>query len=214
MTEASTTLRERIAARLRRAIPDSVWTAAVKRRHVREVLQAEPNERRESEAALAKFVQVCLDMLAQEAGQGRRWHWSRRDLLDTFTPYVKARLKAEGRTSPFASLGNDRTHGRPPVMVATSPDGMITVSAEPWIPAIVVRRLYAAMQEGVNEKNNRPLKAASLTMYRWVTDWRAAHQRTSWRETLTAWNKGHGRTYKDVRNLHRDYRRIARALTR
>jgi hypothetical protein len=49
--------------------------------------------------------------------------------------------------------------------------GTITLTAEPWVPAETVLRYYREMQKDVLEgRDNRPLSARSLALFRFVTE--------------------------------------------
>jgi hypothetical protein len=49
--------------------------------------------------------------------------------------------------------------------------GTITLTAEPWVPAETVLRYYREMQKDVLEgRDNRPLSARSIALFRFVTE--------------------------------------------
>ncbi len=90
----------------------------------------------------------------------------------------------------------------------------ITLAVLPWVNAKEVERTYRLIQRQVIGKDNRPLSARSVGVFRFVEDVRGSTgDSLSWRRILALYNemypKGHRLHFKDAdpRNFQRTYER-------
>jgi len=185
-----------------RPVPDPVWQFLVDRRFV-----AEEMEDHEEKALLA----TTRQLLALYRGENRapRKPGKLRDFLgeDVLSPYVEKRVRA-------TLLGEMQEDNTPVAIVGSIEDGYIWVSAEPWVSAKDFQRYYRALQDLVFDgRRNRPMKASTLRLYRWVTRRRQGEKKNEpWESTRKGWNREHERKYEEISNFHRDYHRAKKQI--
>jgi hypothetical protein len=158
----------------------------------------------------ATLLQVIRDLRTQ-FGVGRTGSLGRRPELgfigDELSPYVQQRAQA---THPPSELPED---WEPVAITGTIERGVLSVSAEVWVPAKDFLRYYRALQDMVFDgRRNRPLKPSTLELFAWVSQRRQSGSREVWDVTRRAWNRGHLRHYSETSNFHRDYHRAKRLV--
>jgi hypothetical protein len=91
----------------------------------------------------------------------------------------------------------------------------VTLRIAPWVSFETVRRTYRQAQIELGGKDNRPLGARNLAVFRFVVSRRTGqHSVPSWNKLMAEWNRVHReQQYADRRVFARDYHRVERTLT-
>lgn len=213
--ETEAALRKRLSGTLDwPVIPDAAWAVAFDQEFVTEALAADFGEK---DAAL---LEVIRKNARKKPGGRRRPHAGHPNLIYCYTKAMRERLIAEGRLvieiigtpADFATV--EYIEGPDPITAGYS-DDEIVIWAEPWVPVETIRRAYLAAQswQKGDDSPNRPLGAASIVRYRWVTQRREQHPHETWRAMMLAWNEDHAPTEDNWRNFRRDYLRAEEKLS-
>lgn len=97
---------------------------------------------------------------------------------------------------------------------ATHRIAAINLTLAPWVSGGTVLAAFRKMQSELLQRHNRPISERRLTLFGFIGDHEDDDGNIGrWRELLPMWNASHPEwSYKDVRNLSRDYWATARQL--
>lgn len=103
--------------------------------------------------------------------------------------------------------------------------GTISLTAQPWVPAETVTRVYQHLQEQVLQRRPRPVSLRNLGVFRFVVEQlqdlvstpavMTEPQKVSWSRMMERWNSAHPEAaYTDPRKFYRDCHRTANVVVR
>lgn len=98
-------------------------------------------------------------------------------------------------------------------MSSHSDRARIQITADPWVSAASVARMFGRAQKQLLARHNRPISERRLELFRFVTANQQDLEIPPWRGLMENWNKKfRSWRYDDVRNFSRDYWSAARGL--
>jgi hypothetical protein len=152
---------------------------------------------------------TVLDWLRQVSERLARWYaWEPAQavwFVLTDEPPVRSPLEASITIRSYPALNGSR----------------VTLSVEPWMPADIVEQSFRAIQRDLLGKENRPLSARNLALFRFdLAQDREVERmpegqrvRLTWKERMARWNQEHPtECYTEERLFARDVNRARRAV--